>query len=80
MTAEDKAYIHGAIDAKLRGLTIEKPLTITQKKLEKQLSRADIEEAEAKGRLHRIQRKGKNATIRYPYHEAEVLVDILSQG
>lgn len=78
MTNEDKAYIHGAIDSKLRSLEINRPLTITRIELEQQLSRTDVEEAENKGLIHRIQGKGRNATIRYPYREAEALVDILS--
>lgn len=78
MTDEIKAYIHGAIDSKLRSLEIKKPLLITRQELIDEIGRNNYEFGVINGRLTPIKGKGVNATVRFRYSEVEAYLDMLS--
>lgn len=78
MTDEIKAYIHGAIDSKLRSLEIKKPLLITQQELIDEIGRNNYENGLINGHLNPMKAKGRNATVRFRYSEVEAYLDMLS--
>lgn len=80
MTDEIKAYIHGAIDAKLRSIESKKPLTMTRQEVIDSIGRTNYEAGVINGRLTPIKGKGTNATVRFRYSEVESYLDMLSEG
>lgn len=78
MTDEIKAYIHYAIDAKLRSIEVKKPLLITRQELIDNIGRANYEAGIVNGNLTPIKGKGTNATVRFRYSEVDAYLDTLS--
>ena len=77
MTDEIKAYIHQAIEAKLR---TNKPLTITRQEVIDSIGRTNYENGLINGHLNPLKAKGRNATVRFRYSEVEAYLDMLSEG